>query len=117
MHDKTASDNKKLCWKDSNNSSEYSSQPPSRESTNSKDDEESGTNDPRSQCCWRGGVFFNAIKAMVTRQMFLLHAILVVWRAASVGGAKYWILLVFSVGQIAEAMVVLILRQGHEWKW
>lgn len=73
--------------------------------------------DPRSGCCWRGEHFLNALKAMITRQLFLLHSLLVTWRATLVAGGIFWLLGIMLLGQVVETLLVLILRRGVEWMW
>ncbi len=73
--------------------------------------------DPRERCCWEGQAFVDALKAMVTRQMFLLHALVVLWRTTEVAGDIYWLLTLPYTALIVEALVVLLYRRAKEWKW
>ena len=73
--------------------------------------------DPRDGCCWQGEAFVNALKAMITRQMFLLHAMVVLWRATEVKGDLFWLFAIPYLALIIEAMIVLLYRRAKEWKW
>ena len=40
--------------------------------------------DPRETCCWNGKYFFDALKAIITRMLFALHAMLAIWQVRDV---------------------------------
>ena len=73
--------------------------------------------DPRGRCCYGGSAFFNALKAMTTRLVFLLHAIVVTWRASLVHSERIWYLGVAYASLVLETIIVLAVRKGQEWKW
>jgi hypothetical protein len=74
-------------------------------------------NGVRSKCCWNGKYFFDALKATVTRQLFLFHAILGVWQVTLVTTPYYWLMALTFLGLIIETLVVLCKRRGQEWNW
>ena len=73
--------------------------------------------DPREGCCWEGKYFFDAFKAILVRQMFIVHAILAVWRVTTVTNTIYWLLCVSLVLLLVETGVILLKRRGQEWSW
>ena len=68
-------------------------------------------------CCFGGKKFFDALKCIVVRQMFLLHALLTVWRVTVVKSDVYWALGVSFILMIVESFIVLGIRRAKEWKW
>ena len=73
--------------------------------------------DPRDGCCWEGQHFFDAFKAIFTRLLFSLHAILAIWQVTRLVGRRYWWLSVSYAGLLIETFVVLLKRRGQEWRW
>ena len=73
--------------------------------------------DPREGCCWQGEAFMNALKAMITRLIFLFHSMIVVWRVTEVKGDLFWLFSIPYLALIVEAMIVLLFRRVKEWKW
>jgi hypothetical protein len=73
--------------------------------------------DRRQGCCWDGKYFFDALKAIVTRLMFLAHALLAVWRLVQTTGNVFWLFAVSYVGLLVETVVILFKRRGQEWSW
>ncbi|KAL8585533.1 hypothetical protein ACOMHN_049288 [Nucella lapillus] len=61
--------------------------------------------------------YLDYFKATFARCMFLMHAIIVIWRTAVLLGNKYYIISVGIIGIFAEYFVTLILRNGQEWNW
>lgn len=69
------------------------------------------------KCCIGGKAFFDALKAMITRLLFILHSLIAIWRVTITTGQLYWLMcIVFSL-LIVETGIVLFIRRGHEWKW
>ena len=68
-------------------------------------------------CCHDGDAFCNALKAMVTRLMFLLHTMIVTWRATVEHGVSLWYIAIAYSLFLVETIAVLIVRRGKEWKW
>ena len=79
--------------------------------------ETKGLTNPRERCCFGGQSFFDALKAMITRFLFLIHASIAVWRVSYVAGTDYWWLSLAFVGLLVETIIVLAVKKGHEWKW
>ena len=73
--------------------------------------------DPRQGCCHGGAAFCDALKAMVTRLMFLLHTVIVTWRASCEHGVNLWYIAISYSLLLVETAVVLVIRKGKEWKW
>ena len=71
----------------------------------------------KAPCCHEGTAFFDALKAMVSRFLFLLHTLMVIWRVVEIMGSIQWSFCISLIGLLAETVVVLVLRKGHEWKW
>ena len=59
---------------------------------------------------------FTMLKAVMTRTMFFVHALVAVWRAAEVAGALWWALLGALVLLAIESGITVGLREGKEWK-
>lgn len=72
---------------------------------------------PRQQCCWEGQYFFDALKAIGTRIIFLAHAFLAVWRVTLVSHLGYWLFSLSFIGMLVETIVILLKRRGQEWSW
>ena len=87
---------------------------------NSPGDPEASTSvsDPRQRCCHKGRSFMNAIKAMMSRLVFLLHATIMLVYIISVDSLQAYIMigLVYAL-LVTEALVILLVRRGQEWKW
>ena len=107
----------------SENRSDYERNIKSREQNNDTRNNKFGKNlektrgDPRETCCWQGEAFVNALKAMITRLIFLLHSMVVVWRVTEVEGDLFWLFAIPYLALIIEAMIVLLFRRAKEWKW
>ena len=83
----------------------------------SSNDTQSGQ-DPREKCCYGGGRFLHALKAMVTRMLFLAHSIICVWRVSErLPEPFWWLLTITFIALIIEALFVLLYNHGKEWKW
>ena len=67
--------------------------------------------------CSGGTTFTDALKAMVARQLFTLHAALAIWRVTIVAGQIYWLLVLMYLMLLGETALVLIKRRGKEWNW
>lgn len=61
--------------------------------------------------------FFDFFKAMISRIIYILHALLIVWRVTVVLGLYFWAFNIILLGIIAEALYVFIKREGKEWTW
>ena len=73
------------------------------------------SDEKKEGCCQNACV--NAIKAMITRALFLLHSLMAIWRVTVVTAAMYWLLTLSFVGLLTETIVVIISRKGQEWRW
>ena len=95
----------------SENRSDYERNIKSREQNNDTRNNKFGKNlektrrDPRETCCWQGEAFVNALKAMITRLIFLLHSMVVVWRVTEVEGDLFWLFAIPYLALIIEAMI------------
>lgn len=83
--------------------------------TKPNEQDASERHDPRNKCCWNGGRFFDALKAIVTRQLFLLHALLAIWRVTLAMHTLYWLLCCLFFMMICETFMVLIINHAKEW--
>ena len=107
----------------SENHSDYERNTNSRKKRNDTGNNKSEENlekprkDPRETCCWQGEAFVNALKAMITQLIFLLHSMVVVWRVTEVEGDLFWLFAIPYMALIIEAMIVLLFRRAKEWKW
>ena len=107
----------------SENRSEYEGNIKSRKQSNNTGNNQFRKNlektrsDPHEGCCWQGETFINALKAMITRLIFLLHSMVVVWRVTEVAGDLFWLFAIPYLALIIEAMIVLLFRRAKEWKW
>ena len=79
--------------------------------------ETQNSRDPRRGCCWEGKYFFDAFKAIIVRQMFMIHVILAIWRVTVVTSEMYWLFCTSLVTLLIETGVILLKRRGQEWSW
>ena len=74
--------------------------------------------DVREACCYEGSFFCDALKAIAARQLFFFHTLVTIWRVSVVSGdERYWFLTLSFTLIVGEALVVLFVRRGQEWKW
>ena len=77
-------------------------------------------------CRWHCGsdALLSAIKALVTRLIFLTHALVALWRTAYVFGGDRWLLVtpnwllpIPHCLLVVETIVVMAYKRGEEWRW
>ncbi|XP_078616725.1 transmembrane protein 26-like [Branchiostoma floridae x Branchiostoma japonicum] len=63
--------------------------------------------------------FCTAIKALVTRLLFVAHGLVCIWRAtvSFPGNSMLWFLMIPVVLLFVETMVTLVYNKGKEWGW
>lgn len=62
-------------------------------------------------------VLFKFICAVVTRALFILVALLGVWRVTMVKSEQYWTLTILFLPLVAEMIITLRRRKGQDYKW
>ena len=59
----------------------------------------------------------NSLMALLSRCLYMGHAMITVWRVSEVLGVWYWTVALWLIALLIETVIIVFSRGGREWKW